>query len=51
MAYPAPIRAVTDEVRTHIMSRVRELSGVAGDPVDITVTALHRPNASAPKVA
>ena len=42
VAYPAPIRAVTEEVRSHIMSRVRELSGVQVTRVDITVTALHR---------
>lgn len=51
VAYPSPIHAVTDQVRAHIVSRVRELSGVEVTRVDITVTALQRPNASAPKVA
>lgn len=40
VAYPAPIRAATDQVRRRVMSRVRELTGVEVTRVDITVIAL-----------
>jgi uncharacterized alkaline shock family protein YloU len=43
VAYPIPIRQATDQVRDHVMARVRELTGVQVSRVDITVTALHRP--------
>lgn len=50
VAYPIPIRAATDRVRAHIVSRVRQLTGVEVTRVDITVTALHRSSAPVRKV-
>ena len=42
VAYPTPIRKVTDQVRQHLIDRVGELTGVEVTRVDITVSALHR---------
>jgi uncharacterized alkaline shock family protein YloU len=42
VAYPTPIRTVTDQVRQHLIDRVGELTGVEVTRVDITVSALHR---------
>ena len=41
VAYPTPIRTVTDQVRQHLIDRVGELTGVEVTRVDITVSALH----------
>lgn len=38
--YPTPVRQATDAVRTHLMRRVEELTGLTVQHVDITVTAL-----------
>lgn len=38
--YPTPVRQTTDAVRTHLMRRVEELTGLTVQHVDITVTAL-----------
>lgn len=40
VAYPAPIRAASDHVRTHVMERVHTLTGVEVTRVDITVARL-----------
>jgi uncharacterized alkaline shock family protein YloU len=42
VAYPTPIRQVSDQVRQHLIDRVGELTGVEVTRVDITVSALHR---------
>jgi uncharacterized alkaline shock family protein YloU len=42
VAYPTPIRKVTDQVRQHLIDRVGELTGVEVTRVDITVAAFHR---------
>lgn len=41
--FPAPVRQVTREVRTHVADRVSEWCGMRVDHVDITVAALPRP--------
>ena len=40
VAYPTPIRKVTEQVRQHLIDRVGELTEVTR--VDITVSAFHR---------
>lgn len=40
VAYPAPIRAASDHVRSHVMERVHTLTGVEVTRVDITVARL-----------
>ncbi len=40
MAYPAPLREVTRQVRAHVAQRVRELTGMRVGAVDVAVTAL-----------
>lgn len=47
VAYPVPIREVTDLVRRHVMERVLDLTGVEVTRVDITVAALHVVDATA----
>ena len=42
VAYPTPIRQVTEQVRQHLIDRVGELTGVEVTRVDITVSAFHR---------
>ncbi|WP_435159618.1 Asp23/Gls24 family envelope stress response protein [Amycolatopsis sacchari] len=41
IAYPKPVAATCEEVRSHLVRRVGELTGLAVSRVDITVTALH----------
>lgn len=38
--YPTPVRQATDAVRTDLMRRIEELTGLTVQHVDITVTAL-----------
>lgn len=40
VAYPVPIRQATEQVRSHVMDRVHELTGVEVTRVDITVVGL-----------
>ncbi|HLI37303.1 MAG TPA: Asp23/Gls24 family envelope stress response protein [Streptosporangiaceae bacterium] len=40
VAYPAPLREVTRQVRAHVAQRVRELTGMRVGAVDVAVTAL-----------
>jgi uncharacterized alkaline shock family protein YloU len=42
VAYPTPIRQVSEQVRQHLIDRVGELTGVDVTRVDITVSAFHR---------
>ena len=42
LAYPAPVRAVTREVRRHVIERVTGLTGFEVRHVDIEVTRLLR---------
>lgn len=44
VVYPASVGATTEAVRTHLMSRVEELTGISVSRVNITVTALHSPS-------
>ncbi|MET8144151.1 Asp23/Gls24 family envelope stress response protein [Sphaerisporangium sp. NPDC005288] len=44
VAYPAPIRQVVHRVREHVVSRVRELTGLEARQVDIDVTRLIHPD-------
>ncbi len=39
--YPLSVLQTTDSVRDHLIRRVRELTGLAVERVDITVSALH----------
>lgn len=48
--YPAPVRPVTRDVRTHVTARVRELCDVTVDHIDITVASLPRPTATVRRV-
>jgi uncharacterized alkaline shock family protein YloU len=41
VAYPTPVRATAESLRTHLAERVAELTGLTLGRVDITVTALH----------
>jgi uncharacterized alkaline shock family protein YloU len=38
--YPAPVRQVASEVRHHVRERVRELTGISVESVDIDVVDL-----------
>jgi uncharacterized alkaline shock family protein YloU len=40
LAYPAPVRSVTREVRSHVMERVASLTGIEVRHVDIEVARL-----------
>jgi uncharacterized alkaline shock family protein YloU len=40
LAYPAPVRSLTREVRRHVMERVASLTGIEVRHVDIEVTRL-----------
>jgi uncharacterized alkaline shock family protein YloU len=40
LAYPAPVRSVTREVRRHVMERVASLTGIEVRHVDIEVARL-----------
>ncbi len=51
VTYPAPVGRVTREVREHVTERITALTGLATRQVDITVTALHRPQAPGRTVA
>jgi len=42
LAYPAPVRAVTREVRSHVIERVTTLTGLEVRHVDIEVADLLR---------
>lgn len=42
IAYPAPLRQATEQVRQHVMDRVAEMAGIQVTRVDLTITALHR---------
>lgn len=41
IAYPASVAHTTQQVRAHLMQRLRELTGLVVTRVDITVTALY----------
>lgn len=41
--YPAPVGAVTERVREHVIERVGALTGLSVRQVDISVAALYRP--------
>lgn len=41
IGYPQSVRGTTEAARAHIVGRVEELTGLAVERVDITVTALH----------
>lgn len=40
VSYPAPVARTADRARTHLVARIRELTGLTAAQVDITVTAL-----------
>jgi len=42
LAYPAPVRSLTREVRRHVMERVTTLTGIEVRHVDIEVASLQR---------
>nr|WP_184675784.1 Asp23/Gls24 family envelope stress response protein [Saccharothrix violaceirubra] len=42
VGYPMPVRRTAEEVRAHLVRRVRQLTGLTASRVDITVTALRR---------
>ena len=42
LAYPAPVRSLTREVRRHVMERVSTLTGIEVRHVDIEVASLQR---------
>jgi uncharacterized alkaline shock family protein YloU len=42
VTYPAPVGAVTQHVREHVVERLAVLTGLSTRQVDITVTALYR---------
>ena len=42
LAYPAPVRSLTREVRRHVMERVATLTGIEVRHVDIEVACLPR---------
>ena len=42
LAYPAPVRSLTREVRGHVMERVASLTGIEVRHVDIEVASLLR---------
>ncbi|CAN5608961.1 hypothetical protein BH18ACT1_BH18ACT1_09570 [soil metagenome] len=44
VAYPRPVRSVTEQVRHHVRSRVQELTGYEVTDVDIVVDALPAPS-------
>jgi uncharacterized alkaline shock family protein YloU len=43
IAYPASVARTTQQVRSHLIRRLHELTGLAVTRVDITVTALYLP--------
>lgn len=43
LTYPAPVHAMTDQVRRRLIDRIGVLTGKRVGVVDIVVTALHRP--------
>ncbi|VVJ17715.1 Uncharacterised protein [Amycolatopsis camponoti] len=43
ITYPASVTRTTERARAHLRDRVTELTGLAVQRVDITVTALHAP--------
>jgi uncharacterized alkaline shock family protein YloU len=43
VAWPRPVRTVTEEVRRHVRARVQELTGYEVTDVDITIDALPVP--------
>lgn len=43
LRYPAPVAVTTERVRSHVSSRVQELSGLSVSRIDIAVTALVTP--------
>jgi uncharacterized alkaline shock family protein YloU len=40
LRYPTPVAAATERVRSHLMTRVQELSGLSMSRVDVAVTEL-----------
>jgi uncharacterized alkaline shock family protein YloU len=48
--YPAPIRAITRQVRTQVVEQVRSMTGIDVKEVDITVTALLQETSTPPRV-
>jgi len=46
ITYPAPVSQVSQRVRTRLIDRITELTGLTVSQVDITVTALTTPLAS-----
>lgn len=41
VAYPTPVASTAEALRTHLIARLDELTGLRVRQVDITVTALH----------
>ncbi|MGW4057606.1 Asp23/Gls24 family envelope stress response protein [Amycolatopsis sp. NPDC004747] len=50
ISYPRSVLRTTDAVREHLIRRVHELTGLAVERVDITVTALHTAHADTRRV-
>lgn len=50
ITYPAPVAEVSQRVRTRLMDRIAELTGLTVGRVDITVTALTTPPTSRSRV-
>lgn len=50
ISYPRSVLQTTDAVREHLIRRVHELTGLAVERVDITVTALHTAHADTRRV-
>ena len=44
IAYPAPVVAVSDRLRAHLVARIDELTGLRARRIDITVAALTSDN-------
>lgn len=43
LAYPTALAESAEQVRTHVMTRVAQLTGVQVSRVDVSITALSRP--------
>ncbi|MET8846035.1 Asp23/Gls24 family envelope stress response protein [Amycolatopsis sp. NPDC004625] len=50
ISYPQSVLQTTDAVREHLIRRVHELTGLAVERVDITVTALYSAHAATRRV-
>jgi uncharacterized alkaline shock family protein YloU len=41
VAYPTPLRRTADRIRTHVTARVRDLTGLDVEQVDVKISWLH----------